>query len=101
MQVDFTVHRTCACIRMRGSPDFGAYQRVPENGLLFNRNGQRLDRFAHAMEQPLNPALSSDPVLRNLEALETRRPKFAPVLHPTLQTGIESLVVAARAWLPG
>ncbi|MCM0080142.1 M20 family metallopeptidase [Geomonas sp. Red32] len=26
-------------------------------------------------------------------------PKFAPVLHPTLQTGVESLVVAARAWL--
>jgi len=50
---------------------------------------------------PLNPALSSDPVLRDLEALETRRPKFAPVLHPTLQTGVESLVVAARAWLPG
>jgi hippurate hydrolase len=28
-------------------------------------------------------------------------PKFAPVLHPTLQTGVESLVVASRAWLPG
>ncbi len=28
-------------------------------------------------------------------------PKFAPVLHPTLQTGVEALVVAARAWLPG
>jgi amidohydrolase len=27
-------------------------------------------------------------------------PKFAPVLHPTLQTGIEALVVAARAWMP-
>jgi amidohydrolase len=27
-------------------------------------------------------------------------PKFAPVLHPTLQTGIETLVVATRAWLP-
>jgi hippurate hydrolase len=25
-------------------------------------------------------------------------PKFAPVLHPTLQTGVEALVVAARAW---
>jgi hypothetical protein len=23
--------------------------------LLFNRNGQRLDRFAHAMEQPIEP----------------------------------------------
>ncbi|MCK1339310.1 amidohydrolase [Bradyrhizobium sp. 38] len=27
-------------------------------------------------------------------------PKFAPVLHPTLQTGVEALVAAARAWLP-
>jgi hippurate hydrolase len=27
-------------------------------------------------------------------------PKFAPVLHPTLQTGVEALVIAARAWLP-
>jgi amidohydrolase len=27
-------------------------------------------------------------------------PKFAPVLHPTLRTGVESLVVAAHAWLP-
>jgi metal-dependent amidase/aminoacylase/carboxypeptidase family protein len=27
-------------------------------------------------------------------------PKFAPVLHPTLQTGVETLVVATLAWLP-
>ncbi len=26
-------------------------------------------------------------------------PKFAPVIHPTLRTGVEALVVAARAWL--
>jgi metal-dependent amidase/aminoacylase/carboxypeptidase family protein len=26
-------------------------------------------------------------------------PRFAPVIHPTLQTGIEALIVAARAWL--
>ena len=28
-------------------------------------------------------------------------PLFAPVLHPTLRTGIEALDVAARAWLSG
>lgn len=29
-------------------------------------------------------------------------PRFLPVLHPTLETGVETLVVAARAWLsPG
>jgi metal-dependent amidase/aminoacylase/carboxypeptidase family protein len=27
-------------------------------------------------------------------------PKFAPVLHPTLQTGVETLVVAAKTWMP-
>ena len=26
-------------------------------------------------------------------------PKFAPVIHPTLQTGVETLVVATRPWL--
>ena len=26
-------------------------------------------------------------------------PLFAPVIHPTLATGIETLVVAAQAWL--
>jgi amidohydrolase len=26
-------------------------------------------------------------------------PKFAPVMHPTLRTGVEALVVATRAWL--
>lgn len=26
-------------------------------------------------------------------------PRFAPVIHPTLRTGIETLVVGARAWL--
>ncbi len=27
-------------------------------------------------------------------------PKFAPVLHPTLRTGVETLVVAASTWMP-
>ena len=26
-------------------------------------------------------------------------PQFAPVLHPTLETGVEALVVGALAWL--
>jgi amidohydrolase len=26
-------------------------------------------------------------------------PRFAPVIHPTLQTGVETMIVAARAWL--
>ncbi len=26
-------------------------------------------------------------------------PRFAPVIHPTLETGVEALIVAAQAWL--
>ena len=26
-------------------------------------------------------------------------PRFAPILHPTLETGVETLVVAGGAWL--
>jgi len=26
-------------------------------------------------------------------------PRFAPIIHPTLQTGVEALIIAARAWL--
>jgi hypothetical protein len=28
-------------------------------------------------------------------------PLFAPVIHPTLKTGVEALVIAAQAWLTG
>lgn len=30
---------------------------------------------------------------------EIHSPHFAPVIHPTLETGVETLVVAAQAWL--
>ena len=33
------------------------------------------------------------------EIPSNHNPRFAPVLHPTLRTGVETLVVAARAWL--
>ncbi|HEY6987006.1 MAG TPA: hypothetical protein VH369_01405 [Bryobacteraceae bacterium] len=28
-------------------------------------------------------------------------PRFAPVIHPTLETGVEALVIAAQSWLAG
>jgi hippurate hydrolase len=28
-----------------------------------------------------------------------RNPRFAPVIHPALQTGVEALIVAACVWL--
>ena len=35
-----------------------------------------------------------------LNSLPTNHnPRFAPVIHPTLETGVKALVVAAYAWL--
>ena len=35
-----------------------------------------------------------------LSALPTNHnPRFEPVIHPTLETGVKALVVAAHAWL--
>jgi len=33
------------------------------------------------------------------EIPSNHNPRFAPVIHPTLRTGVEALVVAARAWV--
>ena len=35
---------------------------------------------------------------RKLGLLEGDSPKFVPVLHPTLRTGVEAMVTAAMAW---
>ena len=36
---------------------------------------------------------------RIAEIPTNHNPRFAPVLHPTLETGVEAMVVAAQAWL--
>jgi hippurate hydrolase len=36
---------------------------------------------------------------RLAELPTNHNPRFAPVIHPTLETGVEALVVAAQAWL--
>jgi amidohydrolase len=36
---------------------------------------------------------------RLAEIPTNHNPRFAPVIHPTLETGVEALMVAARAWL--
>jgi hippurate hydrolase len=38
---------------------------------------------------------------RLTELPTNHNPKFAPVLHPTLETGVEALVTGACAWLSG
>jgi hippurate hydrolase len=36
---------------------------------------------------------------RLAELPTNHNPRFAPVIHPTLETGVETMVIAARAWL--
>jgi hippurate hydrolase len=36
---------------------------------------------------------------RRGEIPTNHNPRFAPVIHPTLRTGVEGLAVAAQAWL--
>ena len=42
----------------------------------------------------MHPNAASD-----LEELYKDVHRFAPVIHPTLETGVETLVAAASAWL--
>ena len=65
---------------------FGAEWHVPS--VFWFVGGTDPNRYAQAKE---TGQLNEIPTNHN--------PHFAPVIHPTLQTGVEALVVAARAWL--
>ena len=65
---------------------FGAEWHAPS--VFWFVGGTDPDRYAKAKEAG-----------RLNEIPTNHSPRFAPVIHPTLQTGVESLIVAARAWL--
>jgi metal-dependent amidase/aminoacylase/carboxypeptidase family protein len=65
---------------------FGAEWHAPS--VFWFVGGTDPDRYAKAKEAG---RLNEIPTNHN--------PRFAPVIHPTLQTGVEALIVAARAWL--
>src|SRR5690348_2412332 len=65
---------------------FGAEWHVPS--VFWFVGGTDAKRYAKAKEAG---RLNEIPTNHN--------PRFAPVIHPTLQIGVEALVVAARAWL--
>jgi hippurate hydrolase len=65
---------------------FGAEWRVPSVFWFVGGIDRRL--FAKARAER-----------RTNEIPTNHNPRFAPVLDPTLQTGVESLVIAAQAWL--
>jgi hippurate hydrolase len=71
------------------SEDFGSFGtewHVPS--VFWFVGGTEPDRYARAKEAG---RLNELPV--------NHSPLFAPVIHPTLETGVEALVMAARAWL--
>ena len=65
---------------------FGAEWHAPS--VFWFVGGTDPDRYAKAKEAG---RLNEIPTNHN--------PRFAPVIHPTLQTGVEALIVAARVWL--
>ena len=68
-----TIHRTPAAL------SYGPAQFV---------GGSDLDQYARALAAG-----------RLAELPTNHHPHFAPILHPTLETGVETLVVAGGAWL--
>jgi amidohydrolase len=88
----FRRHFPAECVRQTGaapaSEDFGSFGtewHVPS--VFWFVGGTDPDVYARAKEAG---RLNELPV--------NHSPLFAPVIHPTLQTGVETLVVAAQAW---
>ena len=89
----FRQHFTADRVRQTGpapaSEDFGSFGtewHVPS--VFWFVGGTDPDTYAKAKEAG---RINEIPV--------NHSPKFAPVIHPTLQTGVETLVVATRPWL--
>ena len=72
------------------SPFLGPKARALTNR-TFARTQQRLERGRYIATGKKDGTLNSLPTNHN--------PRFAPVIHPTLETGVKALVVAAHAWL--
>jgi hypothetical protein len=80
------VRETGPASASEGFGSFGAEWHKPS--VFWFVGGTDPDRYAKAKEAG---RLNEIPTNHN--------PRFAPVIHPTLQTGVEALIVAARAWL--
>ena len=85
----FSADRICETGPAPASEDFGAFgAEWHAPSVFWFVGGTDPDRYAKAKEAD-----------RLNEIPTNHSPRFAPVIHPTLQTGVEALLVAARAWL--
>lgn len=85
----FTVDRVRQASPTSASEDFGSFgAEWGAPSVFWFVGGTDPDAYAKAYE---SGRLNDIPTNHN--------PRFAPVIHPTLQTGVETLVVAAHAWL--
>jgi len=71
------------------SEDFGAFGAEAHAPAVF--------WFVGGTDPALHAKTKSEGRLGELPT--NHNPRFAPVIHPTLETGVETLVVAAQAWL--
>ena len=85
----FSAERVCETGPAPASEDFGSFGAEWHTPSVFwFVGGTDPERYAKAKEAG-----------RLNEIPTNHSPHFAPVIHPTLQTGVETLIVAARAWL--
>lgn len=80
------VHDTGASPASEDFGSFGTEWKVPS--VFWFIGGTEPDTYAKAKQEG-----------RINELPVNHSPKFAPVVHPTLKTGVEALIVGARAWL--
>jgi amidohydrolase len=87
----FGAERVAAAPMMTGSEDFGVYGTRGGFPSMFWFVGGS-DPAAYAQAEQVGRVDQDIP--------SNHSPYFAPVLEPTLSTGVEALVTAAMAWLP-
>ncbi len=80
------IHETGPAPASEDFGSFGVQWHVPS--VFWFIGGTDPDTYAKAKEEG-----------RTNEIPTNHSPNFLPVIHPTLETGVEALVVAARAWL--
>ena len=88
-QASFGPTRVVEIAPISASEDFGSFSKASHVPSVFwTVGGTDAEVYRAAKDEG-----------RVAELPTNHNPRFAPALHPTLETGIETLLVAASAWL--